>query len=106
VTDDTFIVFTSNVFAIFGLRALYFLLIGFMGKFHLIKYGLSAILVFVGVKMLAKSVLDPQNPLIANPFVSLVVIVAFLAASIIASMMIPTREEPAVNEGLGADNHK
>ena len=43
LTDDTFIVFTSNVFAIFaGLRALYFLLIGFMGKFHLLKYGLMA----------------------------------------------------------------
>ena len=89
VTEDTFIVFTSNVFAIFGLRALYFLLIGFMDKFHLIKYGLSAILIFVGIKMLAKSVLDPQNPLIANPFVSLVVILTCLVTSIVASMLIP-----------------
>ncbi len=95
VTEDTFIVFTSNVFAIFGLRALYFLLIGFMDKFHLIKYGLSGILIFVGIKMLAKAVLDPQNPLIANPFVSLVAIVGFLATSIIASMVVPPREEPA-----------
>jgi tellurite resistance protein TerC len=105
VTDDTFIVFTSNVFAIFGLRALYFLLIGFMDKFHLIKYGLSAILVFVGIKMLAKSVLDPQNPLIANPFVSLVIIVTCLVTSIVASMLVPPREEPANNadDAQGAD---
>jgi tellurite resistance protein TerC len=101
VTEDTFIVFTSNVFAIFGLRALYFLLIGFMGKFHLIKYGLSAILVFVGLKMLAKAVLPPQNPLIANPFVSLVVIVGCLVTSIVASMMIPAPEEPELEETPG-----
>jgi tellurite resistance protein TerC len=105
VTDDTFIVFTSNVFAIFGLRALYFLLIGFMDKFHLIKYGLSGILIFVGVKMLAKGVLNPQNPLIANPFVSLVAIVAFLATSIIASLVVPPPDEPPDNQHTdqGAD---
>ena len=52
ITGDPFIVYTSNIFAILGLRALYFLLAGFMDLFHYLKYGLSAILIFVGVKML------------------------------------------------------
>lgn len=52
ITRDPFIVLTSNVFAILGLRALYFLLAGVMDRFHLLKYGLAVILGFVGVKML------------------------------------------------------
>lgn len=52
VTRDPFLVYTSNVFAILGLRSLYFVLAGVMGKFHLLKYGLSVVLAFVGVKML------------------------------------------------------
>ncbi len=53
VTTDPFIVFTSNIFAIMGLRALYFLLADMAGRFHLLKYGLAVVLVFVGAKMLA-----------------------------------------------------
>ena len=101
LTDDTFIVFTSNVFAIFGLRALYFLLIGFMGKFHLLKYGLSAILIFVGTKMLLKFVLPHDNMLIANPFLSLIIIVVLLGSSMVASLVIPPREEPSDHEDQG-----
>ncbi|WP_298625222.1 TerC family protein [uncultured Legionella sp.] len=52
ITNDPFIVFTSNIFAIMGLRALYFLLVHMHQQFHLLKYGLALILVFVGVKML------------------------------------------------------
>ena len=52
ISNDTFIIFTSNVFAILGLRALYFALAGITKYFHYLKYGLSAILVFVGVKMI------------------------------------------------------
>jgi tellurite resistance protein TerC len=52
ISNDTFIIFTSNVFAILGLRALYFALAGITKYFHYLKYGLSAILVFVGIKML------------------------------------------------------
>lgn len=52
ITRDTFLVFTSNAFAILGLRALYFLLAGMMGRFRYLKVGLAAILVFVGAKML------------------------------------------------------
>jgi TerC family integral membrane protein len=52
VTTDPFIVFTSNIFAIMGLRSLYFLLVDLHGRFHLLKYGLAMVLVFVGTKML------------------------------------------------------
>lgn len=52
VTNDPFIVFTSNIFAILGLRALYFLLVNMHNRFHLLKYGLAFILVFVGFKMI------------------------------------------------------
>ncbi|HEX4131210.1 MAG TPA: TerC family protein [Pirellulales bacterium] len=92
ITKDPFIVFTSNVFAIFGLRALYFLLADFMGMFHYLKYGLSAILVFVGLKMLAKLVLAEDNPLIVNPFISLAIIAVLLGSAMAASMLFPERE--------------
>lgn len=52
ITEDPFIVFTSNLFAIMGLRALYFLLADIADRFHLLKYGLAIVLIFVGVKML------------------------------------------------------
>jgi tellurite resistance protein TerC len=52
VTKDPFIVFTSNIFAILGLRAMYFLLADMAQRFHLLKYGLAAILIFIGAKML------------------------------------------------------
>lgn len=52
ITDDPFLVFTSNVFAILGLRSLYFALKGFADMFHYLKYGLAIILMFIGVKML------------------------------------------------------
>ena len=53
ITTDPFIVFTSNIFAILGLRAMYFMLAGMAERFHLLKYGLALVLVFVGAKMLA-----------------------------------------------------
>lgn len=53
ITTDPFIVFTSNIFAIMGLRALYFLLADMAERFHLLKYGLALVLIFVGAKMLA-----------------------------------------------------
>jgi tellurite resistance protein TerC len=52
VTTDPFIVFTSNIFAIMGLRALYFLLADMADRFHLLKFGLAFVLMFVGIKML------------------------------------------------------
>ena len=80
ITNDTFIVFTSNVFAIMGLRALYFLLAGVMGMFRYLHYGLSAILVFIGMKMLLHDVVH------INPVLSLVIILSLLAMSVVASL--------------------
>ena len=59
ITKEPFIVFTSNVFAIMGLRALYFLLAGVMDLFRYLSYGLSAILIFIGVKMLLHHCVAP-----------------------------------------------
>jgi len=92
VTKDTFIVFTSNVFAIMGLRALYFLLAGVMGFFRYLHYGLSAILVFIGVKMLLHDVVP------IHPLVSLAVILCLLGASIVASLWAARREAASAGE--------
>lgn len=81
VTTDPFIVFTSNIFAIMGLRALYFLLADMVGRFHLLKYGLAFVLMFVGGKMLAAYwVHIPAQ-------VSLLVIGIVLVSSVIASLI-------------------
>jgi tellurite resistance protein TerC len=81
VTGDPFIVYTSNVFAILGLRSLYFLLAGVLGKFVYLKLGLSAVLVFVGVKMALTDVYEISSP------VSLGVIAALLAGAVAASLI-------------------
>jgi tellurite resistance protein TerC len=87
ISRDPFIVYTSNVFAILGLRSLYFALAGVMQMFHFIHYGLSAILVFVGTKMLLSDVY--KIPIV----VSLGLIAAIIAVSIIASILWPQRSE-------------
>jgi tellurite resistance protein TerC len=87
ITNDTFIIFSSNVFAILGLRALYFALAGITKYFHYLKYGLSAILVFVGVKM---TIVD----LYKIPIVySLMVIGSILITSVLLSVIIPKNKE-------------
>jgi tellurite resistance protein TerC len=82
ITQDQFIVYTSNVFAILGLRSLYFALAGVMDRFHLLGYGLAVILVFVGVKMLLVDIFKVPVTW------SLGVIVGILAVSVTASIMI------------------
>ncbi len=84
VTTDPFIVYTSNVFAILGLRSLYFALAGVMDKFHYLKVGLGVVLAFVGVKMLLA-----HSPWKIDTLVSLGVIVAILAASVVMSLLRP-----------------
>ena len=86
VTKDPFIVYTSNVFAILGLRSLYFALAGVMDKFHYLKIGLGVVLTFVGVKML----LGHTEWKIDTHF-SLGVIIAILTASVVASLMWPKK---------------
>lgn len=86
VTQDTFIVYTSNVFAILGLRSLYFALAGVMDKFHYLKIGLGMVLTFVGVKMLLA-----HTSWKIDTLVSLGVIVLILAAAVLLSLLRPKR---------------
>jgi TerC family integral membrane protein len=85
VTQDPFIVFTSNIFAILGLRSLYFLLAAVVDRFYLLKYGLALILTFVGVKMLGEKFFELDIVL------SLAIILGILALAIVASMIWPRR---------------
>jgi tellurite resistance protein TerC len=87
VTRNPFLVYTSNVFAILGLRSLYFVLANVIGKFHLLKYGLSVVLAFVGVKMLLSEV----RPIGIG--VSLGVVAGVLVGSVLLSLVIPPRKE-------------
>jgi tellurite resistance protein TerC len=83
VSSETFIVVTSNIFAIMGLRSLYFVLAGAMEKFDKLKYALSVLLIFIGVKMLAHEYIEISH------VVSLCVIAGILAIGVAASMMLP-----------------
>ena len=98
-----FIAFTSNVFAILGLRALYFLLAGVMGLFRFLNYGLAAVLVFVGAKMIAEAARhnewlaarggwDPHaSGHLVHPALSLAVIVGLIGTSVAVSLAFPDR---------------
>jgi len=91
ITTDPFIVFTSNIFAVLGLRALFFLLAGVIGKFRFLKYGLALVLAFVGTKMLIVNWVKIPVEL------SLLVVTVFIAGSVIVSMLFPEqapRESP------------
>jgi tellurite resistance protein TerC len=88
ITREPFIVYTSNVFAILGLRSMYFLLAGAIGRFHLLRYGLAAVLIFVGLKM---SWLNMQWNGHFPITVSLGVIAFLLSASIGLSFLFPNR---------------
>lgn len=86
ITLDPFIVYTSNVFAILGLRALYFAIAGLMDIFHYLKYGLSAILSFVGIKMLVSVFYKIPD------MVALGIIAGLLAISILFSIIFPQKK--------------
>jgi len=88
LTDNLFIAFTSNVFAILGLRAMYFVLTSFLDKFHYLKYGLSLVLIFLGAKML----LDHWIEIPAAA--SLTVVVLLLGSSVAVSLLFPPRKRP------------
>jgi tellurite resistance protein TerC len=87
VTRDPFVVYTSNVFAILGLRALYFLLASVIGMFRYLKFGLSFILVFVGIKMLLS-----DSPWKIPTLTALLVIAAALVISVLASILAAKHE--------------
>jgi tellurite resistance protein TerC len=94
VTSNSFIVFTSNVFAILGLRSLYFVLAGAIGYFRYLKVGLSVVLVFIGLKML----LDPHGgvpkwfQLKVSTVVSLAVVTGIIVVSVVASLLASMKE--------------
>ena len=84
VTRDAFIVYTSNVFAILGLRSMYFLLAGVLNKFHYLRLGLAIVLTFIGVKMLIV-----MGHIEIPIWISLIVVLIVLSASILASLLWP-----------------
>ena len=86
VTKDPFIVYFSNIFAIIGLRSLFFLLMNIIEKFRYLKIGLAVLLVFIGLKMLIHDYFEITTTR------SLIIILSILAVSILASVMIPVRE--------------
>jgi len=97
VTTNSFIIFTSNVFAILGLRTLYFVLAGAIGSFRYLKVGLSVVLVFIGIKM----VLDPHDRPPTRWFqveipisVSLLVVAGIILISIVLSLTSTRRKQP------------
>jgi tellurite resistance protein TerC len=96
VTDHSFIVFSSNAFAILGMRVLYFLLAGAMHRFIYLKHGLAIVLVFVGVKMMTEEVL--HMPIT----VSLGIIAAVLIAAMGVSLIVTRNAEP---EPIGQAGH-
>jgi tellurite resistance protein TerC len=89
ITDDPFIVLTSNVFAILGLRAMYFLLAAVANKFHLLSYGLAVILVFIGTKMMLIDVIK------VPVWASLLAVIGILAITMIWSVKTAPREAKA-----------
>lgn len=90
VTKESFIVFTSNIFAILGLRAFYFAVAGFMKMFRFLTYGLSVLLIFIGGKMIASAIWGSHMPI----GVSLGIIGGILATSVVMSLAIPERKRP------------
>ena len=96
LTSEPLVVFTSNIFAILGLRNLYFMLAGAMDKFHMLKYGLGIVLMFVGLKMTVLSWLWEKYYHEHFPItLSLGVIVGVIAVSVVLSLLFPKPPEPA-----------
>jgi len=100
LTHDPLVVYTSNIFAILGLRALYFAISGMVHQFFYLKYGLALILIFVGVKMLI------SNYIKIDLVVALLFILFVMTVSVVASMLVkhdpPVKENSQENE-VGAE---
>ena len=87
ISNDPFIVFSSNVFAVMGLRAMFFVLSGMMREFRYLKIGLSLVLIFIGIKMMSMQVFTIPSLL------ALGITVVLIGGSVLASILIPDREE-------------
>jgi tellurite resistance protein TerC len=98
ISREPLIVFTSNVFAILGLRAMYFMLAGAVERFHLLTYGLAFILIFVGLKMVwLNDLFDGKFPITW----SLAIIGALLAASVVGSLLWPSKHGDLLSRPVG-----
>lgn len=95
ITQNEFLIYTSNIFAVMGLRAMFFLLSGIIDKFYLLQKGLSIILFFIGAKMLLEILKDefPEftEKYVENPYLSFSIIISILASSIIFSILVPRK---------------
>jgi tellurite resistance protein TerC len=105
VSSDTFVVYSSNAFAILGLRALYFLLSGLLDRFHLLSKGLAVILAFIGAKLVLQAVHETVSTSVPEipSLVSLGVILVVLTASVVLSLLRPAPQEPAEDDSASAD---
>jgi tellurite resistance protein TerC len=95
ITTNTFIVYTSNVFAILGLRSMYFLLAGVVEKFHYLRTGLAVVLTFIGVKMLLTWI-HIDIPI----WISLVFVAVVLSSSVVASLLVVKEAGPQIEVDL------
>lgn len=94
VTDDVFLVYTSNIFAILGLRSLYFLLSGMMAHFRFLSVGLAVVLCFIGSKMMLMEWVKIPTP------ISLSVVAGVLVVSVVASLLFPEKEKPSPSDSF------
>lgn len=95
VTKEPLLVFTSNIFAILGLRAMYFMLAGAVDKFYMLKYGLAVVLIFVGLKMVwLNDLYDGKFPIM----LSLGIIASVIAGSVLLSLLFPKSANPTQAE--------
>jgi tellurite resistance protein TerC len=99
ITDDAFILYTSNVFALLGLRSLYFALAGIMELFHYIHYGLAVILSFVGIKLLTEEYFK------IDTMYSLLIVAGILAISILLSILFPQKKEEENEISSSSNKH-
>ncbi|MDB4921858.1 TerC family protein [Mucilaginibacter sp.] len=93
ITKDPYIVFFSNIFAILGLRSMFFLLVNIIDKFHYLKVGLAVLLAFIGLKMLAANYVDRIGLTTGN---SPLIILAILVISVVASLVFPKKKEKVI----------
>src|SRR5690242_20116776 len=98
ITRDTFIVYTSNVFAILGLRSMYFLLAGVVEKFRYLRIGLAIVLTFIGLKMLLSAV-----GVIISIKISLIFVALVLVGSVVASLLIAPESDSTIQVDLPPD---
>jgi tellurite resistance protein TerC len=98
ITTNTFIVYTSNVFAILGLRSMYFLLAGVVEKFQYLRMGLAIVLTFIGVKMLIEGF-----HIVIPVWISLVVVAVVLLSSVAASILWPKEAEMDIDVEMPED---